>query len=89
MALDPDDPRPPYVQVANALRAAILTKKFAAGDKLPSRAELAKAYNVAPMTVQNALRELREEGLIVSPGRDLARRHAGAAGQDPCRTPAA
>ncbi|SDH62405.1 regulatory protein, gntR family [Actinokineospora alba] len=66
MALDPDDPRPPYVQVANALRAAILTKKFTAGDKLPSRNELAKTYNVAPMTVQNALRELRDEGLIVS-----------------------
>ncbi|GAA0607826.1 GntR family transcriptional regulator [Kutzneria viridogrisea] len=66
MALDPDDPRPPYVQVANALRAAILTKVFAAGDRLPSRNELAKKYNVAPMTVQNALRELREEGLIVS-----------------------
>jgi DNA-binding transcriptional regulator YhcF (GntR family) len=66
MSLDPDDPRPPYVQVANALRAAILTKKFQAGDKLPSRQELAKTYNVAPMTVQNALRELREEGLIVS-----------------------
>ncbi|MEU3273341.1 GntR family transcriptional regulator [Saccharomonospora sp. NPDC006951] len=66
MALDPDDPRPPYVQVANALRAAILTKKFTAGEKLPSRTELAKTYSVAPMTVQNALRELREEGLIVS-----------------------
>jgi DNA-binding transcriptional regulator YhcF (GntR family) len=66
MGLDPDDPRPPYVQVANALRAAILTKVFKAGDKLPSRAELAKKYEVAPMTVQNALRELRDEGLIVS-----------------------
>ncbi|MEU5695180.1 GntR family transcriptional regulator [Actinosynnema sp. NPDC020468] len=66
MALDPDDPRPPYMQVANALRAAILTKVFKAGDKLPSRAELAKKYDVAPMTVQNALRELRDEGLIVS-----------------------
>ena len=66
MPLDPDDPRPPYVQVANALRAAILTKKFQPGDKLPSRNELAKTYAVAPMTVQNALRELRDEGLIVS-----------------------
>jgi DNA-binding transcriptional regulator YhcF (GntR family) len=66
MALDPDDPRPPYVQVANALRAAILTKTFSPGDRLPSRTELAKKYNVAPMTVQNALRELRDEGLIVS-----------------------
>ncbi|WP_130345264.1 GntR family transcriptional regulator [Herbihabitans rhizosphaerae] len=54
------------MQVANALRAAILTRKFSAGDKLPSRNELAKTYNVAPMTVQNALRELRDEGLIVS-----------------------
>lgn len=66
MSLDPDDPRPPYVQVANALRAAILTRKLVAGDKLPSRQEMAKTYGVAPMTVQNALRELREEGLIVS-----------------------
>src|SRR5262249_43052415 len=66
MPLDPDDPRPPYVQVANALRAAILTRKFHPGDKLPSRSELAKTYDVAPMTVQNALRELREEGLIVT-----------------------
>jgi DNA-binding GntR family transcriptional regulator len=34
------------------LSSAILTKKFRAGDKLPSRNELAKSYNVAPMTVQ-------------------------------------
>lgn len=66
MGLDPNDPRPPYVQVANLLRAAILTKKFSPGDRLPSRNELAKAYAVAPMTVQSALRELRSEGLIVS-----------------------
>ncbi|ASO17957.1 DNA-binding transcriptional regulator YhcF (GntR family) [Actinoalloteichus hoggarensis] len=66
MDLDPDDPRPPYMQVANALRAAILTKVFRPGEKLPSRNELAKRYSVAPMTVQNALRELRDDGSIVS-----------------------
>jgi DNA-binding transcriptional regulator YhcF (GntR family) len=66
MSLDPDDPRPPYLQVANALRAAILTKQFAAGDKLPSGHDLAKHYGVARMTVQQALRVLRDEGLIVS-----------------------
>jgi DNA-binding transcriptional MocR family regulator len=37
-----------------------------AQGRLPTRNELAKTYDVAPMTVQNALRELREEGLIVS-----------------------
>src|SRR3954470_17133575 len=64
--LDADDPRPPYQQVANSLRAAILTKKFDAGEKLPSQAELASRYAVARMTVQQALRVLRDEGLIVS-----------------------
>ncbi|HEV8596117.1 MAG TPA: GntR family transcriptional regulator [Candidatus Dormibacteraeota bacterium] len=66
MSLDPDDPRPPYVQVANALRAAILTKTLAPGEQLPSGNDLAKRYGVARMTVQHALRTLREEGLIVS-----------------------
>lgn len=66
MALDSDDPRPPYQQVANALRAAILTRKFAPGDKLPSGPQLAERYGVARMTVQQAVRVLRDEGLIVS-----------------------
>lgn len=66
MSLDPDDPRPPYQQVANALRAAILTRKFQPGDKLPSGPQLATSYGVARMTVQQAIRILRDEGLIVS-----------------------
>lgn len=66
MGLDPDDPRPPYQQVANALRAAILTRKLVPGEKLPSGNELASRYGVARMTVQQAIRVLRDEGLIVS-----------------------
>jgi DNA-binding transcriptional regulator YhcF (GntR family) len=66
MALDLDDPRPPYIQVANDLRAAILTRKFAPGEKLPSGAELAKHYGIARMTVQQALRILKDEGLVVA-----------------------
>jgi len=66
MSLDPDDPRPPYQQVANALRAAILTRKLAPGEKLPSGNELASRYGVARMTVQQAIRLLRDEGLVVS-----------------------
>jgi DNA-binding transcriptional regulator YhcF (GntR family) len=64
--LDPDDPRPPYQQVANSLRAAILTRTLAPGEKLPSGPELSKRYGVARMTVQQAIRLLRDEGLIVS-----------------------
>lgn len=66
MALDPDDPRPPFQQVASALRAGILTKKYRPGDRLPTGAELARQYGVARMTVQNALGLLRDEGLVVS-----------------------
>lgn len=64
--LDPNDPRPPYQQVANALRAAILTRTFKPGDKLPSGPELSERYGVARMTIQHAMRVLRDEGLIVS-----------------------
>ncbi|MET7282357.1 GntR family transcriptional regulator [Kribbella sp. NPDC005582] len=66
MELDPNDPRPPYKQVANTLRAAILTHRYNAGEKLPSQSELANQYGVARMTIQQALRLLRDEGLIVS-----------------------
>lgn len=65
-ALDPDDPRPPYIQVANVLRAAILTRKLEPGERLPTQADLAERYGVARMTIQQSLRLLREEKLIVS-----------------------
>jgi DNA-binding transcriptional regulator YhcF (GntR family) len=66
MTLDPDDPRPPYQQVASSLRAGILTKRFIPGEKLPSGTSLAAHYGVARMTVQQAVRVLRDEGLVVS-----------------------
>lgn len=66
MALDLDDPRPPYQQVAAQLRAAILNGTFAPGDKLPSQAALSTQYGVARMTIQQALRILKDESLVVS-----------------------
>jgi DNA-binding transcriptional regulator YhcF (GntR family) len=66
MTLDPDDPRPPYLQVASSLRAGILTRHFTPGEKLPSGTALAAHYGVARMTVQQAVRLLRDEGLVVS-----------------------
>jgi DNA-binding GntR family transcriptional regulator len=64
--LDPDDPRPPFQQVANALRAAIRTRRFEPGEKLPSLNELSKSYGVSLMTVQKAIGVIRDEGLIIS-----------------------
>ncbi|WP_280507051.1 GntR family transcriptional regulator [Nocardia flavorosea] len=65
-AIDPDDPRPASQQIANFLRAAILTRKFSPGEKLPSGPQLVERYSVAKATVEQAIRILREEGLVVS-----------------------
>jgi DNA-binding transcriptional regulator YhcF (GntR family) len=64
--LDPDDPRPPSQQIANHLRAAILTRRLQPGERLPSQHELAERYGVARETIKSALRILREERLTVS-----------------------
>ncbi|MEU0830523.1 GntR family transcriptional regulator [Streptomyces sp. NPDC005969] len=64
--LDPDDDRPPYEQVASSLGAAIRTRKIAPGEKLPSHKELTEMYGFARATIQRALRELEDEGLVVS-----------------------
>jgi DNA-binding transcriptional regulator YhcF (GntR family) len=64
--LEPDDPRPASQQIANLLRAAILTRKFAPGERLPSQNDLADRYGVARETVKTALRILRDERLIIS-----------------------
>jgi DNA-binding transcriptional regulator YhcF (GntR family) len=64
--LDPDDDRPPYVQVASSLGAAIRTRDLKPGEKLPSHSQLTELYGFARATIQRALRDLEEEGLVVS-----------------------
>ncbi|MEV5447632.1 winged helix-turn-helix domain-containing protein, partial [Streptomyces sp. NPDC052644] len=59
--LDPDDPKQASQQIANKLRAAILTRRLAPGDKLPSQPDLAARYGVARETVKRALDLLRAE----------------------------
>ncbi|MEU6535728.1 winged helix-turn-helix domain-containing protein [Streptomyces sp. NPDC047000] len=70
MALKTDDPRPPYVQVADELRREIQAGRYKPGQKLPSLRELSERFDIAPMTATNALRALREDGLVMGvPGR--------------------
>lgn len=64
--LDPDDPKQASHQIANKLRAAILTRRLQPGDKLPSQPDLATRYGVARETVKRALEILKTERLIVS-----------------------
>lgn len=64
--VDPKDPRPPYQQIASDLRRAIEAGELEAGERLASTRELAVVYGVAPMTVHQAVRVLRDEGLVDS-----------------------
>lgn len=64
--LDPDDPRPPYQQLAHRLRAAMEAGDYGPGERLPSHQRLADAYGVAVGTVKRALAVLREQGLITT-----------------------
>ncbi|MBG0855081.1 GntR family transcriptional regulator [Streptomyces spinoverrucosus] len=62
----PDDPRPPYVRTADELRKQIKDGRLAPGAKLPSARDLQAQYGIANSTAQNALRVLKEEGLVYS-----------------------
>jgi GntR family histidine utilization transcriptional repressor len=57
-------PAPQYLKVKNHLRERIASGHWVAGDLLPSEAELVALFEVSRMTVNRALRELSQEGLI-------------------------
>lgn len=61
-----EDSRPPYLQAAEALRDAILNGEFRPGERLPSANVLGDRFGVSSSTVQNALRVLKQEGLVYS-----------------------
>lgn len=60
----PASPEPQYIKVQNHLRERIASGHWVAGDLLPSEAELVQTFGVSRMTVNRALRELHQEGLI-------------------------
>lgn len=64
--LDPDDSRPPYQQIADALRAEIESGDLAPGAQLPVLSVLSSEYEVAPGTVKSAIAVLRDAGLVVT-----------------------
>lgn len=64
--IDPKDPRRPNVQIAAAIRAAILTGELEPGSRLPSGSDLADYFGVSRATVANAIRKLADEGFVRS-----------------------
>ena len=57
-------PAPQYLRVKNHLREGISSGRWVAGDLLPSEADLVALFKVSRMTVNRALRELYQDGLI-------------------------
>jgi DNA-binding FadR family transcriptional regulator len=53
-----------YVDIANSIERMILSEKFNVGDKLPSENELSRSFAVSRNVVREALKSLKERGLI-------------------------
>ena len=59
-----DNERPIYVQLVEKLRIEIVSGKLKSGERIPSVRELALTARVNPNTMQKALVELENEGLL-------------------------
>ena len=55
---------PIYLQIVSEIKKQIVSGKLIAGERIPSVRELALTYKVNPNTMQKALIELEENGLI-------------------------
>jgi len=62
---DPDT-RPARLRVADELRSAIESGRYAVGSALPTYRQLAADHGVAVNTAMAAVRILRDEGLVLS-----------------------
>lgn len=59
-----DNERPIYVQLVEKIRLEIISGRLKSGERLPSVRELALMTKVNPNTMQKALVELENEGLV-------------------------
>jgi DNA-binding GntR family transcriptional regulator len=59
-----DTDRPRYQVIADDLMADIAAEKFSVGSMLPTEMELCRRYDVSRYTVREALRQLREMGMV-------------------------
>ena len=56
--------RPAYLRAAESLRDDIRQGRLKPGERLPSVRDLAERFGVAPVTLRNALLQLRQQGWI-------------------------
>jgi len=62
--LDRGSPEPAYSQLARILREKIVSGEYRPGQRIPSVPKLTATFNVAAMTVRQAIDQLNREGVI-------------------------
>ncbi|MGA5578150.1 GntR family transcriptional regulator [Streptomyces koyangensis] len=55
-----------YLQVAHHIADQIRTGRLPAGARLPAERDLGQQYGVAVNTVRRAVRELRDQGIVIT-----------------------
>ncbi|MCZ2526991.1 GntR family transcriptional regulator [Streptomyces sp. HB2AG] len=55
-----------YLQVARHIAEQIRTGRLPAGARLPAERDLGEQYGVAVNTIRRAVRELRDQGLVIT-----------------------
>ena len=56
----------PWKRIADDLREKIQAGRWQVGDPLPTMADLQAQYGVAKGTIQNAVNQLADEGLVTT-----------------------
>lgn len=64
--VDPNSDRPAYRQIADDLRKQIASGTIDGGTLLPSEERLGQQYGTSRLTARQAVRVLRDEGLLVA-----------------------
>ena len=64
MKIDPENPADLSVQIATAIRDAIVSGDLIVDARLPSEAELVEQFQVSRPTVREALKRLAAQSLI-------------------------
>ncbi len=55
-----------YLQVVHHIAEQIRTGRLPVGARLPAERDLAEQYGVAVNTIRRAVRELRDQGLVIT-----------------------
>ena len=63
-----DNSRPVYQQIITHICGAVVSNEYPPGSRIPSVRDLAAKWKVNPNTIQRAMTELEQQGLLVCNG---------------------